>query len=74
MKVYTTVAGDRWDAIAYRFYGDPAVYDRVIYANPTLPVDIKIAPQLPAGLSLQIPIIETPPVTMAGAPPWKAGA
>jgi phage tail protein X len=64
---YVTKEGDRWDQIAQRHYGDPYGYQRIIEANPAIP----IVPLLPAGLRLAIPVI--PPATTAAAalPPWK---
>jgi phage tail protein X len=66
---YVTQQNDRWDSIAHRFYGDRYGYERIIAANPTVP----IRPVLPAGLKLAIPLIErTAAQTIATKlPPWK---
>jgi phage tail protein X len=60
--------GQRWDSIAYRYYGDALAYERVVAANPQVP----IVPALPAGTVLLIPVAEAPDV-IAGEdlPPWK---
>nr|MBW4056874.1 hypothetical protein [Pseudomonadota bacterium] len=31
---YITSEGDRWDTIAWRYYGDPLAYEGIILANP----------------------------------------
>jgi phage tail protein X len=36
---YTTKAGDRWDLLAWRFYGDPTQYSVIIQANPAIPIE-----------------------------------
>jgi phage tail protein X len=68
---YTTQAGDRWDLLAYRFYGDPFRYEPMIVANPHVP----IVPVLPSGLTVAIPVLaksaSTPSVE--SLPPWKRG-
>jgi len=66
--LYITQERDRWDLIAARHYGDPFGYERIIAANPTVP----IVPVLPAGIRLAVPVV---PRTVArgsqGLPPWK---
>lgn len=62
-----TLEGDRWDLIAYRAYGDPYAFERIIAANPHLP----IRPVLPGGLVVRVPVVEAQ--TTSGLPPWKAG-
>jgi len=68
---YRTIAGDRWDLISYRFYGDPDLYKEIIKANPYLPEHIKRAPILPEGIILEIPELKLEPKTPEGLPPWK---
>jgi len=63
---YITKEGDRWDLIAYEFYGDPMLYEPIIVANPEVP----IIPILPSGIKLRIPIIEIKE-TIEELPPWK---
>lgn len=64
---HRTLPGERWDQIAYRYYGDPFGYERIIAANPSAP----IAPVLPAGTVLLIPVIEPASQSPVGMPPWK---
>lgn len=69
---HQTQDGERWDSLAFLYYGDPLAYERIIVANPYVPVD----PVLPAGLELRIPVLEdaeAEPVLGAGVPPWKVG-
>ncbi len=63
---YITKEGDRWDMIAYEFYGDPMLYEPIIVANPEVP----IIPILPSGIKLRVPVIETKN-TIEELPPWK---
>jgi phage tail protein X len=71
----TTKPGDRWDLIAWRMYGDATRYQPILDANRHLltgdPLPA-IAPVLPAGLTLRIPILDAAP-TGADAPPWRRG-
>ncbi len=66
---YTTVEGDRWDTLAWRFYGDPTLIYPIVQTNPSVP----ITPVLPAGLSLGIPVIviEANQQSTADLPPWR---
>jgi phage tail protein X len=62
---HVTTEGERWDSIAYKYYGDALGYERVIAANPHAP----ILPVLPAGLTLSIPLIAAQ-ATITDLPPW----
>ncbi|MDM7320224.1 MAG: tail protein X [Fervidobacterium sp.] len=65
---YITKDGDRWDLIAYEFYGDAMMYEPIIVANP----DVPIVPILPAGIKLRIPVIERKnEIDKDLLPPWK---
>lgn len=66
---HVTVAGDRWDLLAWDYYGDAHGYLRILRANP----DVPRTPVLPVGLRVLIPVIERP-VSAHGLPPWKRGA
>lgn len=65
-KFYKTKNGDRWDTLAYKFYGDVFRQQPIIEANP----DVAITPILPAGITLMIPVMETT-VQAQGLPIWK---
>ncbi|HBC0336796.1 TPA: tail protein X [Salmonella enterica subsp. enterica serovar Napoli] len=62
---HITTDGERWDQIAYRYYGDPFGYARIIMANP----HIAVTPVLDAGQRLAIPVIDTEQ-TSQELPPW----
>ncbi|EDS5484656.1 tail protein X [Salmonella enterica] len=62
---HITSDGERWDQIAYRYYGDPMGYSRIIMANP----HIAVTPVLSAGQRLAIPVIDDHRVT-GDLPPW----
>ncbi|WP_440217257.1 tail protein X [Chromobacterium piscinae] len=51
---HITREGERWDQIAWRYYGDALAYEQIIAANPHAPLGVA----LPAGLTLSIPVIE----------------
>lgn len=52
--LYTTRDGDRWDTISHKHYGTAFEIDRLIAANPHLP----LAEQFESGLTVFIPVIE----------------
>ncbi len=54
-KTYITVAGDTFDTIAYKQYGDDHMCDRLMEANRSL-IDYLI---FPAGIEVTIPPRET---------------
>jgi phage tail protein X len=65
---YITADGDRWDLLAWKFYGDATRYEAIIAANPEVP----ISAILPAGIRLLIPVIEDyEPTNTQDLPPWK---
>lgn len=63
---HLTIAGDRWDLLAWDYYADPHQYERIQRANPAAPR----TPVLPGGLRLLIPVIEVA-TTPDSLPPWK---
>lgn len=65
---YTTLAGDRWDTIANKAYGDPFNMNGIIQANPLLAiVDVFIG-----GVVVLIPVLETTvDVDVKLLPIWK---
>lgn len=66
---YTTRAGDRWDLIAWEFYGDPHAYEPIVMANPS----VQITANLPAGLVIKVPVREevAERINTEALPPWK---
>ena len=64
---YITKDGDRWDLMAYEYYGDATLYEPIISANPNIP----ITPVLKSGLQISIPVINTTTNSTEDLPPWK---
>ncbi len=67
---HTTYAGERWDLLAWQYYGDPTNYGIIIMANPAVPIE----PVFEAGIVPAIPIIQQRNVLTVDLPPWKAAA
>ena len=66
---HITREGDRWDALAWQYYGDAAQYEPIVAANP----DVMITPLLPSGIIINIPILDdVDPADEPGEelPPW----
>nr|WP_205680317.1 tail protein X [Brenneria alni] len=64
---HVTKLGERWDLLAYHYYGEPLGYERIIAANP----QVAITPVLPSGIVLLIPMIEADEaVTAEEIAPW----
>lgn len=66
MKTYTTIAGDKWDGIAFKELGNCNKLDILIKEN-IKHKDIYI---FPAGVVLNIPEVEE--TINQTLPPWKA--
>ena len=65
--VHVTRAGERWDLLAWRFYGDPTAYSAIIFANPS----VAIVPVFDAGIAIAIPVQPAASTPPANLPPWK---
>ena len=66
---HITRDGDRWDLLAWEYYGDATQYERIIAANNQVMID----PILPSGIIINIPVIEELPAELAESeelPPW----
>lgn len=68
---HITQAGERWDTLAWRYYGDPLAYGRIIEANPAL----DISSTLPSGLVVLVPVLPLAEASQTlqdeELPPWK---
>ena len=64
---HVTVSGERWDLLAWTYYGDPSLYSPIIMANPT----IAIEPTFEAGLQIAIPLLQVSQSVTTNLPPWK---
>lgn len=59
-------AGERWDTIAYKMYGDPTQLGNLILNNPA----IAIVDYVPAGTRVFVPLI-TPATPTTTSTPWN---
>lgn len=68
---HVTREGERWDALAHRYYGSAHLYGHLVDANP----EVAVAPILPSGLVLRIPLLSeaeaAQQVDRSSLPPWK---
>jgi phage tail protein X len=64
--IHITQEGDRWDLLAYRYYGDALRFEPIVAANPA----VAITPVLSGGLTLYIPVLEVQP-EYSPVPPWR---
>jgi phage tail protein X len=65
--LHVTTSGERWDLLAWRYYGDATDYSPIIVANPNVP----IGPGFDAGISIAVPILQKSAVVTTDLPPWK---
>jgi phage tail protein X len=64
---HTTIAGERWDLLAWRYYGDAALYSPIIMANLGVPIE----PAFESGLTIAVPILQVSQTLTTDLPPWK---
>src|SRR5208283_286922 len=65
--LHITRVGERWDLLAWRYYGDPTDYSPIIMANFNVPIE----PVFDGGISIAVPILQKSAVAIANLPPWK---
>ena len=65
--LHVTRAGERWDLLAWQYYGNPTEYSPIIMANPS----VQIEPVFDAGIAISIPVLQKSAVVTADLPPWK---
>jgi phage tail protein X len=65
---HITGPADRWDWLAYLYYGDATMYDTLMAANPGLGP----GPFLPVGVQVKVPVVNEDdlPTDSTNAPPW----
>ncbi|WP_370655520.1 tail protein X [Candidatus Binatus sp.] len=66
--VHVTTQGERWDLLAYRYYGIATLYAPIIRANPK----VVIEPVFEAGITIDVPILPESTVVSADLPPWRS--
>lgn len=66
---YTTKQGERWDSLAWKFYGSVKAMNVLIENNPTIPLSTVLA----TGTQLIVPIVDNTSeiVISKNLPPWK---
>jgi len=65
--LHITTAGERWDLLAWQYYGDPTDYSPIIMANPNVPIE----PVFDGGIAIAVPILRKSAAVTADLPPWK---
>ena len=70
---HVTKAGDRWDLLAFDYYGDARLVKPILMANPHVIGD----PDTPAplvfqpGTKLRIPVLPDAEIAVGQLPMWK---
>lgn len=70
---HTVKPFERWDHLAWHYYGSPAQYGLIIAANPGLAPPLAAVPEfLPVGAKVKIPIVQGSALTARpeDLPPW----
>lgn len=70
---HLTKAGDRWDLIAFDYYGDATLIKPLLKANPDLLGDPGVPAPLvfDAGVKLRVPVLPEDEIEASQLPPWK---
>lgn len=70
---HSTIDGDRWDLLAYQYYGDASKQSVLLDANRSLFLDpISVPPLiLKSGITLIVPVLDEEEVDDSTLPPWK---
>lgn len=70
---HTTEHGERWDLIAYHYYGDATLFHHIVKANPKISgrYDQVVPLVLPRGTVLRIPVLDLQPAASESLPMWK---
>ena len=66
---HLTVAGERWDTLAWKYYGDATLIGPIIQTNPQIAIEAVFE----AGLNIGVPILVVNPAAQnqSDLPPWK---
>jgi phage tail protein X len=66
--LHRSVAGDRWDLLAWRYYGDPTLFGPMVLVNTAVPISSVLSP----GTDVMIPILQAASAEVATPlPPWR---
>jgi phage tail protein X len=65
--VHITGVTERWDTLAWLYYGDATNYSPIIMANPAVPIE----PVFEQGITILVPVLaQTQAPPSANLPPW----
>jgi phage tail protein X len=64
---HITESNERWDLLAWRYYGDASRYSAIIMANPVVAIEAVFE----AGLHVDIPVLIPAGNDSAELPPWR---
>jgi phage tail protein X len=66
---HLTTAGERWDTLAWKYYGDATLFGPIIQTNPQIAIEAGFE----AGLNIGVPIlvVNQAAQNQADLPPWK---
>lgn len=69
---HLTQLGERWDLIAFRYYGDATLIAPILRANPEFSDTGRATPLvLPHGSKIRVPVVAESEVRKQQLPPWK---
>ncbi len=70
---HVTKVGDRWDLIAYSYYGDATLIKKLLLANPDIVGDATTPTPLVfgAGTKIRVPILPEEEISASQLPAWK---
>jgi len=70
---YETKNGDRWDLIAFDYYGDAKMIKPLLVANPEIVGSASEPAPLvfSKGVILRVPVLPSDEIDKAQLPPWK---
>ena len=71
---HQTIAGERWDLLAWKYYGDATLYGPIIAANwaRIMAGQLAVDAQFTGGVTIGVPILlVNNAVSTADLPPWK---
>jgi phage tail protein X len=66
---HLTTAGERWDTLAWKYYGDATLFGPIIQTNPQIAIEAVFE----AGLNIGVPIlvVNQSAQNQSDLPPWK---
>jgi hypothetical protein len=70
---HVTKIGDRWDLIAFDYYGDATLIKPLLMANPAVIGDVNTPAPLvfDNGVRIRVPVLPIEDIAASQLPPWK---